>query len=225
MSNHPKRGKHHPATNPKQDSTQKESTNRHVYVEPGVQIDVVQNLKNQHDAERQEDKATEKKQLFWTKIATGLLVLTAFIYFLQWRSQTDALKIDQRAWIGLMEIDGTPDTNNSFSIHGTFKNTGKTPAINVTMIAAIESVTKGTRPDIDGESRQEPRGKGLVMPTVEFSFTGTPLIFNERDDFYAHGKISYRDIFGVDHWTTFCQIMRSPGRYSPCGYHNEIDKN
>src|SRR2546421_63426 len=53
----------------------KETTKRHVYVEPGVQIDVVQDLKHQHETERAEDAAAHKKQLFWTRVAAVLVLI------------------------------------------------------------------------------------------------------------------------------------------------------
>jgi hypothetical protein len=52
-------------------------TVRALYVEPGVQIDFVQDLKEKYDTAQGDDKTHKNKQLFWTKVAAGLLLLTA----------------------------------------------------------------------------------------------------------------------------------------------------
>ncbi len=58
---------------------EKETTNPHVSIEPGVKLDFVDHLKKQYDAERTENKAAQDKQLRWTKIAAALVfVYTAF---------------------------------------------------------------------------------------------------------------------------------------------------
>jgi hypothetical protein len=53
--------KNEPKTRPPDDQGNKESIERQVYVESNVQIDVVKDLKEQHKAERAEDKTTSDK--------------------------------------------------------------------------------------------------------------------------------------------------------------------
>src|ERR1700682_747758 len=71
--------KQNPNPETKKTGGDEKSTNRHVYVEPGVQIDFVKDLKDQHQTSQTEDRAQQKKQLFWTRVATALILLyTAF---------------------------------------------------------------------------------------------------------------------------------------------------
>jgi hypothetical protein len=64
---------HHSAS-PKENSRDNKSTKRHVYVEPGVQIDLVKSFKEQYDTGRRETTRQNNEQLLWAKI-TALLVL------------------------------------------------------------------------------------------------------------------------------------------------------
>jgi hypothetical protein len=76
----PKRGKYNPHSGNKQAEGEEKSTNRHVYVEPGVQIDLVQDLKKTYQSSQTDSTTHGNKQLFWTKISAGLLFLVALIY-------------------------------------------------------------------------------------------------------------------------------------------------
>jgi hypothetical protein len=60
-----------------QTSREEKSTQRHVYVEPGIKVDLVESLRAQHKTDQQENATHQSKQLFWTKIASGLLFITA----------------------------------------------------------------------------------------------------------------------------------------------------
>src|SRR4051812_1385987 len=106
-STHMTKNKHHnhPAANEHPDS-KKESTNRHVYIEPGAKIDIVDDLRKQHDTEREEDRSASKKQLFWTRLAAGLVLLYTLVTVAQaylTRESNDVNRKSvgtyQRAWI------------------------------------------------------------------------------------------------------------------------------
>jgi hypothetical protein len=73
------RDKNAPHPDPDEYGREEKSTKRHVYVEPGVQIDLVQDLKEQHEAEQSKADAHNKKQLFWTKVAAFLVLVYAGI--------------------------------------------------------------------------------------------------------------------------------------------------
>jgi hypothetical protein len=94
-------GYNHPPANPKENSAQKETTNRHVYIEPGVQIDIVQDLKNQHKTERDEDKASHKSQIFWTKVTAVLVLIYTLImgYQLKVAKETFNVRIPTKSII------------------------------------------------------------------------------------------------------------------------------
>ena|ERR1700687_1814249 len=73
--------KNHPHPNPKQDRGEEKSSNRHVYIEPGVQIDLVQDLKDKRDSAQTENTTHNKKQLVWTKISALLIFIYAGLTF------------------------------------------------------------------------------------------------------------------------------------------------
>ncbi len=84
---------------PKHDGPKKESTNRHVYIEPGAKIDFVDDLKHKYEAAQSDDNSPKINQLRWTKIAAVLLFLTVFVAGYQAYLTRDALHSVQRAFI------------------------------------------------------------------------------------------------------------------------------
>ena len=145
------------STDPYQDSSRKESTHCHVHIEPGAKIDFVDDLRHKYETSQTDEKTYKDKQLFWTKIAAGLLLLTAgFTYWQGHSSQqsadaaaraadaakgaNDLAQLSNRAWLG----PGRPFVNYSrlpkkgeklplvgdrFNVTVPFANTGKTPAL------------------------------------------------------------------------------------------------
>src|SRR5258708_4102432 len=76
-SDKPKGEKDHPQSEAEQRTRGKESTKRHVYVEPGVKIDFVQDLRDKYDSSQTEDATHSKKILFWTQVSAVLLFIYA----------------------------------------------------------------------------------------------------------------------------------------------------
>jgi|HubBroStandDraft_6_1064221.scaffolds.fasta_scaffold06012_1 hypothetical protein len=95
MSKKPKGAKNHPPPNEKKREGEKESTNRHVYIEPGVKIDLVEDLKNQQQTSDTNRAARENSQLLWSKITTVLLFLTAL--FAGWQAHSSRTSADAAA--------------------------------------------------------------------------------------------------------------------------------
>src|SRR5712675_1333255 len=149
MSGHkPQHGKHNPTSGPKKAECEEKSTNRHVYVEPGVEIDLVQDLKKKYESSQTESAAHNRRQLFWTKITTVLLFLTAgFAGWQGWSTRKasraaetaanvakDSMQIDQRAWLAVTDIYTTtnskqPELGLPLDARIQFRNAGKTPAL------------------------------------------------------------------------------------------------
>jgi hypothetical protein len=110
MSKKSKRRENNPTALARDGSREEESTNRHVYIEPGVKIDLVDDLKEQQKAAQTDGATHQRKQLFWTKVAAALLLCTAG--FSAWQAYLTHIAItesrenfqrDQRAWIGVGE--------------------------------------------------------------------------------------------------------------------------
>jgi hypothetical protein len=71
------------STTEKQEYSHKESTNRHVYIEPGVQIDFVTDFKQEYKSTQQEAASHNKRILFWQKVSTVLISVYAIITAVQ----------------------------------------------------------------------------------------------------------------------------------------------
>jgi hypothetical protein len=68
---------------PNQSGGEEKSTNRHVYIEPGARIDFVENLREQYEASQTKTATHNNKQLFWTKVGAGLILIYTFISAIQ----------------------------------------------------------------------------------------------------------------------------------------------
>lgn len=153
-----KLAKGQPAPDPKDAEGGKEPSNANVYIESGIQIDLVKDLKEQYKAEHDETTAHNKKQLFWTKIAALLVAIYAFLTWWQGSSTKDAanaakeaasiadrtMKIDQRAWIECVAVinKGSITVNQPLAGDVKFGNIGKTPANHIAVDASLVVVPK-----------------------------------------------------------------------------------
>jgi hypothetical protein len=136
-----------------------------------------------------------------------------------------ALRIDQRAWVAPHGASGTPELGQRFVFTVILKNTGKTFAEHC--MAAVACRTKELAdpdPSFDAILSQTPFGIiGLLAPNQEFHYTlpvsGYDKLTQETldsidtptSDTLVFGKITYRDIFKSEHWTTFCYSVRKSG--------------
>jgi hypothetical protein len=134
---------------PEQNSSQEKSTNRHVYIEPGAKIDFVQDLKDKYETAQGHNKTQYDKQLVWTKVASGLLLLTAgFAGWQGWLTResidnnSKQFQIDQRPYIWPLEY--TPPTNAPHIVSNeqmwmniNWVNYGKAPAVRGTLTSRI----------------------------------------------------------------------------------------
>jgi hypothetical protein len=175
--------KNNPNPKPKHDGGEDKSTNRHVYVEPGVQIDLVKDLKEKYEAAQADNTAHSNKILFWTKISAALLFIYAALNWWQACSAHDTLKaikeqfrLDQRPYIsvvsfqildGILPATSKPKERQEFEIGKPLvvtvetKNVGKSPAINSTFHYHIlfgEGLNK---------FKIEPTDKGKRGPTID----------------------------------------------------------
>jgi hypothetical protein len=245
----------HPNHNPQHSESphKDESTKRHVYVEPGVQIDLVERFRNEYDASQKQNARYNKSILFWTKVSAGLIfIYAALTLWLGWSSKRAAdaaghtLYFDERAWVvpeGARTFN--PPTNaievgKPLIIRVGYENTGKSPAINTTFLSLIGYAhTNGqllnVSPAFD-PSKYTPQFVGAMMPYSPLATHFTDITFSSallQQDFddiksdrlhvFAHGKLVYCDIFGREHWVTFCYHLLAGGAYEVCQQENDVD--
>ncbi|MGB2606200.1 MAG: hypothetical protein WBC78_21515 [Candidatus Sulfotelmatobacter sp.] len=148
----------------------------------------------------------------------GVLLGTvvAFIYFMQLYAMDQAMKVDQRAWVGPMNVrhmHTTPGT--AVRVQLALTNIGKTPAF-------VSSIQKNSL-FIDGDLMELPRdsalerdfsgravifpgqaGMGIDIPAPDYSDADLNAIRNHRKTLNFYGTVEYGDIFGKQHFTKFC---------------------
>jgi hypothetical protein len=142
------------------------------------------------------------------------------------------VRVDQRAWIGLTEATIQPLTSDGGGFTIKLQNTGKTPALDVQVAAAI------TLEDIAqplGPRAPNPAGgssAGTMMPgsgyTTDVWFRTSP----ETLSSLAHEEtrvvnlvlVTYKDVFQAPHSSTICFYWHSSvSRVMPCDSYNQLN--
>jgi hypothetical protein len=151
---------------------------------------------------------------------------------------------DQRAWVAVVDIQGIPEAGTIFSVNLVAQNSGKTFAKDVAMRAVAELITeKGGEPDFsleDSAAARKDSSVSLLAPNADYlmdielrkqtpphEITQSDLDGIRRGDLtiFIHGKMTYDDIFGCTHWTTFCTRLKPDLKYASYGRHNDADQN
>lgn len=158
------------------------------------------------------------------------------------------LRLDQRAWV---TVDVSEKTGN-FAV--TMKNTGKSPAINVTMVTAFAGGKRMGPPDVDlsrnfsspielpqnapkefldtlkkeGYIRDRPPTGYVIAPgatQIASDYQGkfTQIFAIGGDRTYVQGRVTYQDVFGGSHETTFCYWFAPPSDFVMCNDHNGMN--
>lgn len=151
--------------------------------------------------------------------------------------QQDAMRHDQRAWVGAGDekFDIGPQ---KLEAEATLKNVGKTPAIEVTSNIAWVGKKKGQilrssdvtypRRDVSngtifpGQMTQIQNRQPDPIPPYQAVYVER--LRSGEEILYVFGKIQYLDIFRVRHWTHFCVVVHQDliGN-SPCDIYTDSD--
>jgi hypothetical protein len=132
-------------------------------------------------------------------------------------------RLDERAWMGVVGFGPAPEIGKSWSLVGTFSNTGKTPAKKVHLACTVEPASdeasiKWTAPTVQKPSLTSPNGQTLCImhPISQTNVEEPKLVQKNLDDLaqttlFVYGSVVYQDIFGMWHWLTFCSSMAKDG--------------
>jgi hypothetical protein len=158
-------------------------------------------------------------------------------------------RIDERAWMAFKFMEGnlTLTLDKSFLVPTELVNVGKTPAKNVHGNIVVGVFKKGEPLDFTYTQGHANYGvqAGTIFPTgkIDESFeairhgpkNAEPIIFtallkdelfNAKSFIVVHGKITYNDVFGKEHWTTYCRYVFHPDLISEeCTRYNDTDNN
>jgi hypothetical protein len=146
------------------------------------------------------------------------------------------IRLDQRAWVGVVEVvkpDFKVGSKVTFGV--TFMNSGKTPArklavrMHIDVVPANQEVTP-TYPTMTTKSSVsvlQPGGRNNIHVLSDEAVTQALIeaLRNGSQIVYIFGEITYEDIFSRSHRTTFCMYIRENLEVVPtnCHYYNDAD--
>jgi hypothetical protein len=184
----------------------------------------------------------EKVTLIINGVIAASAVVTFVVIYCQLKEMKKSAQLDQRAWVGVIDISGNPTLNQPFIVTVQAKNTGKTFAKKLRSYVYFQSIPAGVQPSFSSDD--DPvvnQSMTLVAPGGDYKSQTDVLDEQEitivtqaqLDDwksgkkaFFASGKLFYEDIFGCSHWTTFCfYLRRNLQGYSNYKKHNDADDN
>ena len=156
----------------------------------------------------------------------------------------EALRNDQRAWVGMMEMTPAFNENGkplyikdgSKAVFGVvLANSGKSPALNVRCIMTAKIYPSNIEFVPIYDKLLVPQSVTVLQPGARVSITTPPsdsevtesiigAIKNRSLVFYVYGQIAYEDTFHRSHKTTFCTYVDQELMYmNTCGHYNEAD--
>jgi len=204
---------------------------------------------------RQTPEGTDKKRppSTWGEIVMAIFVgATVVIYIVLACLSVKALRVDQRAWVSIPFPKSFPLDGISIPIAIQIVNSGKTPAKGVLVDVFASVVSKDDKPTVGdfsiGHPHERLHAPGVIFPNdpvpVNIS-VGTYLaeggekatvpdealrqdIAGGRRFILFFGRATYRDVFGIEHYTQFC-TGSGPGIPSEtlkhCLNYNDVDSN
>src|SRR5438876_4912175 len=204
---------------------------------------------------KKEEKPTKwwRSPEVWT--AVGTMMLAAFgipscvFLYLQLQESHEAMIEDQRAWVSVAFPTSFPLSGALIPAGTQITNSGKTPARAVEGDAVATVMNKGDEPTLGDFSAGHPHNHlyaGVVFPGAPIPITLTVAHYGPRaaeaiipDDalrqdiasdkrfIIFYGRITYYDVFGIQHWTQFCTGSGSAiqDNLKKCISYNVVDNN
>jgi hypothetical protein len=162
------------------------------------------------------------------------------------QATVDAFRLDQRAWVGPIEMginDPPIRTGSRLVATVVLTNSGKTPALHLYALTSIYVFSKDVvltprykvdKTDQPSYSVLQPGMKELIttLPVETVSGSGAGVLSSgDFEDIqsgkyivYVYGKITYRDVFQREHTTKFCGFLnRNMTTLRACKTYNEAD--
>jgi hypothetical protein len=188
---------------------------------------------------------TPRWKIFLEVAAVVVLVVYTTFAGLQWEAAHDALLVDQRAWVNVVVPTNFPLDGSSIPASIQIANTGKTPAKHIEGDVVATVLKKGEEPSFD-LSTGHPHNRiyaGAIFPNAPINTSATVVrygpqtaetivptpvlrqeITNGESLIIFYGRITYSDIFGTSHWTSFCTASGSAmGDLKKCISYNDVD--
>jgi hypothetical protein len=176
-------------------------------------------------------------------------VLILLVYFTQAYFMRKAMRVDQRAWVSVIVPTVFPLNGTSIPVVTQITNSGKTPAKDVQGDVVATVLNKGEEPTLGDFSVGHPHNRlyaGVVFPGAPIPTTINVVRYGPKvpenivpDDtlrqdiehgnrfIIFYGRITYYDVFGIQHWTQFCTGSGTAilDNLKQCIRYNDVDNN
>ena len=159
------------------------------------------------------------KQAFrkWSLWINGILAVAAIVAAIFYFCQLQIARLDQRAWVTvtIATLEKPVATSEKPLVKVNILNSDKTPALNVKVLGVVYLAADEPGSVSFGDTAKYPAA--VIGPTATMNVTldRPPLgedevqaVQTNRNGIYAHGEITYLDIFGAKHHTGFCFSIR-----------------
>jgi hypothetical protein len=149
--------------------------------------------------------------------------------------------LDQRAWVAITEIAGVPTEGQPFTVTVTATNTGRTFAKKFQMTTYTLNLPSGLEPTFESDDTDWTTGSIDVLAPNAAKRTNKNVIgtrenpdkvtadklkyWKSTTTLFVAGKLIYEDIFGCQHWTTFCAYLETDLTWVYYRNHNDADNN
>lgn len=188
------------------------------------------------------DQAAERTATatIWIAVFTVILALVGIFTLIEVISSgndsTDALRLDQRAWVSpsAFVMSAEPEPNKSIDVKISLVNSGKTPALKVIAMTHPRNWNQQP-PEVDWSAAEKAAPRGVLAPGITgIVITTAPLMLSNglveyntgTNSIYIQAKITYEDIFKRQHWTTIC-VLHHHGKplneFDSCESGNDVD--
>jgi hypothetical protein len=170
---------------------------------------------------------------------TLILAVAAIYQFIIMGGQLDEMRKDQRPWVSVsFSYNVDLHANTPISVILSIVNKGKTPARAIKGDVAIDLVKNGEEPQLNYPLPHARFTTGLIFPGDPYNMPieGNVVTQREFDDsqngrlfFVAYANVSYKDFFGIEHWTKYCTAIVSKTANSftgkNCTNYGDVDAN
>jgi hypothetical protein len=156
------------------------------------------------------------------------------------KATQDAMRLEQRAWVAVSGITGTPTLGQQFIVQITAANSGRTFAKRFRMVSTVEVARAGTKLSFENDPEASYNSLSILPPngtyiaknkvTGEGSLPALPNPTQDDMDKIKAGNVEisafdYTDIFKAPHWTIYCFRLQRDMNWISCGEHNDADNN
>jgi hypothetical protein len=155
------------------------------------------------------------------------------------KATQEAMRQDQRAWIGMMQVTGIPEVGKPFHAAIALANTGKTPAIDFVVQERLIPLNESDKFSPDWNAKATGiHSRAVLFPNQIFNSvvkgsekevvvdqaTLDTIVNTGKVKAYVFGRACYRDVFKRRHWLHFCDVYDPEGKtYIACAEYNEVD--